>query len=230
MISFPGFPKELYTFLNELSKNNERSWFNANKDRYVRFAKEPATAFILAMRDRMEGISPSYLVDPRTNGGSMFRIYRDTRFSKDKRPYKENIGCQFRHLAGKDAHAPGFYVHLQPKENFVGGGIWLPPSPVLYRIRTAIDKKQKEWIGIMEFIRKSENILYSPGESLKRPPRGFNAEHPLIDDLKQKTFFAGASFSNKEVCSTGFIDKVEAVFHDLSPLMRFINESLDLSF
>jgi uncharacterized protein (TIGR02453 family) len=230
MISFPGFPKELYTFLKELSENNDRSWFNANKDRYLRYAREPCIAFILAMKDRLEGISPSYLADTRTNGGSMFRIYRDTRFSKDKRPYKENIGCQFRHVAGKDAHAPGFYIHIQPKENYVGGGIWLPPTVEQYKIRTAIDKKQEEWIRIKEFIKKSENISYSPEESLKRPPQGFSADHPLIDDLKQKTFFAGRSFTNKEVTSHEFIDQVEAVFHDLSPLMRFINEALGLSF
>ncbi|MCK5201734.1 MAG: DUF2461 domain-containing protein [Spirochaetales bacterium] len=230
MNTFPGFPKELFTFLKKLSENNDRTWFNANKDSYIRYAREPCIAFILAMKDRLEGISPSYVADTRTNGGSMFRIYRDARFSKNKQPYKENIGCQFRHVAGKDVHAPGFYVHIQPNENFVGGGIWLPPSAELYKIRTAIDKKQIEWLGIKEFVKKSENISYSPGESLKRPPQGFSADHPLIDDLKQKTFFVGRDFTNKEVTSPEFIDLVEAVFHDLSPLMRFINEALDLSF
>lgn len=230
MIPFPGFPIELFTFLNELSENNNRTWFNANKESYIHYAKEPCIEFILAMKDRLEGISPSYVADTRTNGGSMFRIYRDARFSKNKQPYKENIGCQFRHIAGKDAHAPGFYVHIQPDDNFVGGGIWLPPTAELYKIRTAIDKNQDEWIGIKQFVEKSENISYSPGESLKRPPQGFNAEHPLIDDLKQKTFFAGRTLTNKEVTSSEFIDLVEAVFHDLSPLMRFINEALDLSF
>jgi uncharacterized protein (TIGR02453 family) len=160
----------------------------------------------------------------------MFRIYRDTRFSKDKSPYKENIGCQFRHTAGKDAHAPGFYVHLQPGDNFAGGGIWLPPTPILNKIRDAIDKKQDEWMGVKRFIEKSEYASYYPGESLKRPPSGFPADHPLIDDLKQKTFFAGRAFTNKEVTSSKFIDLVEKTFHDLGPLMRFINEALGLSF
>jgi len=230
MSEFPGFPRELFTFLKELSENNDKTWFNANKERYVRYAKEPTIAFIIAMKERLEKVSPSYLAVPKGNGGSMFRIYRDTRFSKDKRPYKENIGCQFRHVAGKDAHAPGFYIHLQPKECFAGGGIWLPPTPVLCKIRTAIDGKQDEWKQIKKFIGKSETVSYYPGESLKRPPQGFSADHPLIDDLKQKTFFAGRSFTNKEVASPEFIDMVEAAFHDLSPLMRFINEALDLSF
>jgi uncharacterized protein (TIGR02453 family) len=229
MSEFSGFPKKLYTFLKELSENNNRDWFNANKERYVRYAKEPMVAFIVAMKGRLELISPSYIADPRTSGGSMFRIYRD-RFSKDKRPYKQNIGCQFRHEAGKDAHAPGFYVHLQPGNNFAGGGIWLPPTPVLNTIRSAIDKKQDEWIEVKKFIEQSEYVTYYPGESLKRPPGGFSADHPLIEDLKQKTFFAGRPFSKKEVTSSGFIDLVEMTFHDLVPLMRFLSEALGLSF
>ncbi len=230
MLSFSGFPKELFTFLKELSAHNDRDWFNENKDRYVRYAKEPTIAFIIAMKDRIEGISPSYVADPRTNGGSMFRIYRDTRFAKDKRPYKENIGCQFRHTAGKDAHAPGFYFHIQPDDNFAGGGIWSPPAPVLNKIRDAIDKKQDEWQAVKTFMEKSDYVSYQPGEGLKRPPQGYSADHPFVDDLKQKTFFAGRPFTDLEVTSPGFIDLVENTFQDLSPFMRFINEALGLSF
>ena len=230
MQTFQGFPKELFTFLKDLSANNDRNWFNANKDRYVRYAKEPTVAFIVAMKDRLEGISQSYLADTRTNGGSMFRIYRDTRFAKDKRPYKVNIGCQFRHVAGKDAHAPGFYVHLQPGGSSVGGGIWLPPTPVIGKIRDAIDKNQDEWVAVKKFLDKSEYVSYYPNEGLKRPPRGFEADHPLIDDLKQKTFFAGRNLKNGEVASPDFIDIVDNVFQDLVPMMRFINEALGLSF
>jgi uncharacterized protein (TIGR02453 family) len=123
MSEFTGFPKELYQFLSDLARNNNREWFEANKERYVQYAKEPALAFIAEMKGRLEEISQSYVADTRPNGGSMFRIYRDTRFSKDKTPYKVNIGCQFRHSAGRDAHAPGFYIHLQPDENFAGDKI-----------------------------------------------------------------------------------------------------------
>lgn len=230
MESFPGFPKELYTFLNDLAAHNDRNWFNENKDRYLRYAKEPTIQFILAMKERLESISSSYVADTRANGGSMFRIYRDTRFAKDKSPYKENIGCQFRHSAGKDAHAPGFYIHLQPNENFVGGGIWRPPSPVLNKIRSGMDSKQDEWMRVKEFIAQSGIFAFGHGDSLKRPPRGFSADHPLIDDLKLRTFFAGRSFKNGEVTSPEFIDRVVDTFQDIVPMMRFINEALGLSF
>ena len=230
MQSFSGFPEELYTFLMELKANNNRDWFNANKDRYVRYTKEPTLAFIGAMKDRLETISPSYVADTRSNGGSMFRIYRDTRFSKDKTPYKVNVGCQFRHSAGKDAHAPGFYMHLQPDDNFAGGGIWMPPAPVLGKIRDAIDKNQEEWLAIKAFVEKSKHVSFMEGERYKRPPQGIPADHPLLEDLKLKSFFAGRSFANIEVVSSRFIDTIVETFQDLVPFMRFVNEALGLSF
>ncbi len=131
MDDFSGFPKELFTFLDQLAANNNREWFKDNKERYYDVVVDPVCDFIEAMEPRLHVISRHFVADSRPHGGSMFRIYRDTRFSKDKRPYKENVGCQFRHEAGKDAHAPGFYVHLGRDEIFYGGGLWLPSNPVL---------------------------------------------------------------------------------------------------
>lgn len=122
--TFSGFPEEMFSFLTDLGNNNNREWFSNNKERYENFVVEPVTRFIVAVGQFLPAISDVYIADTRRNGGSMFRIYRDTRFSKDKRPYKENVGCQFRHSAGKNVHAPCFYVHLAPAEVFIGGGIW----------------------------------------------------------------------------------------------------------
>jgi uncharacterized protein (TIGR02453 family) len=227
---FAGFPKELFAFLTELGRNNNRDWFTANKERYVRYAKEPTLAFVGAMKDRLESISPSYIADTRANGGSMFRIYRDTRFARDKTPYKTNVGCHFRHSAGKDAHAPGFYVHLQPGESFGGGGIWTPPPPVLGKIRDAIDRNQDEWVRIKGYIGKGSYVAFNDAERYKRPPQGYAADHPLIEDLKLKSFYAGRSFTDDEVTSSGFIDLIAETYEDLAPFMRFINEALGLSF
>jgi uncharacterized protein (TIGR02453 family) len=227
---FPGFPKELFAFLTELGANNNREWFEANKDRYLQYAKEPTIGFVVAMKDGLANISPSYIADPRSNGGSMFRIYRDTRFSPDKRPYKENVGCQFRHSAGKDAHAPGFYVHLQPGACFAGGGIWKPPTPVLARIRTHIDARREEWMRIKTYLAEDGELSEIQGDRSKRPPRGFSADHPLVEDLKLKWIFVRSSFSDGEVTSPRFIEQVESVFERLTPFMRFINEALGLSF
>ncbi len=182
------------------------------------------------MKEKLGGISQSYVADPRVNGGSLFRIYRDTRFSKNKLPFKENIGFQFRHIAGKDAHAPGYYVHIQPGDNFAGGGIWLPPTKVLNKVRDAMIRKGGEWREVKKFIASSGNVSIMEGDQLKRPPQGYPADHPLIEDLKCKTLFAGRSFTDRQVISPGFIDEVEGVFSDLVPLMRFINDALDLSF
>ncbi len=109
-----GFSPGLFAFLEELAANNDRTWFAANKPRYQSQVVDQLVRFIAAMADPLEKVSPHFVADPRPVGGSMFRIYRDVRFSKDKRPYKEHAACQFRHAAGKDAHAPGFYVHLAP--------------------------------------------------------------------------------------------------------------------
>jgi uncharacterized protein (TIGR02453 family) len=230
MAAFEGFSKELFLFLSDLAANNNREWFEANKDRYIRYAKEPTIGFVVAMKDRLARISPSYVADPRANGGSMFRIYRDTRFSADKRPYKENVGCQFRHSAGKDAHAPGFYLHLQPGDCLAGGGIWKPPSPVLARIRAHIDAKPDEWTRLKRYLAEDGELSEIQGDRTTRPPRGFSADHPHIEDLKLKTIFVRRAFSDDEVTSPGFIDEVESVWERLSPFMRFINEALGLSF
>src|SRR6185295_12558339 len=122
--AFKGLPKDFFVFFKELTKNNERPWFEANKERYKATVIGSLSDFIEAMAPRVAKISKHIVVDPRPNGGSMFRIYRDIRFSKDKRPYKENAGCQFRHALGKDAHAPGFYMHFANDEVFFGGGLW----------------------------------------------------------------------------------------------------------
>ena len=230
MIRFGGFPAELFTFLTDLRAHNNRDWFNENKSRYEEFARNPTLAFIAEMKDRLDRLSPSFIADARPNGGSMFRIYRDTRFSRDKAPYKTNVGCQFRHSAGRDAHAPGFYVHIQSGESFAGGGIWRPPTQALGKIRDAIDGNQDEWARIREFMSSTKTLSLMDAERYKRPPHGVSADHPLLDDLKLKTFFAGRSFTDSEVASRRFVDMVEGCFSNLVPFMRFITEALGLSF
>jgi uncharacterized protein (TIGR02453 family) len=227
MSSFPGFPKDLFRFLNDLSKNNNRDWFNENKDRYQKSVVFPVKDFIVVMGERLHKISRNFVADPRTNGGSMFRIYRDIRFSKDKRPYKENVGCQFRHIAGKTAHAPGFYVHIQPGNVFVGGGIWKPPNPVLDKIRTAIVKQPEKWSKVTERIEYFSNI---EGDQLKRPPRGYDADHPFIEDLKRKSFFLKHNAEPSLTMKPEFMNETLLAFREAAPLMKFITNAMGLSF
>jgi uncharacterized protein (TIGR02453 family) len=145
MTKFQGFPKDFFNFFEELKNNNNRDWFNANKGRYRETVVEPMCEFISAIGPRLHAISPYYTADPRPHGGSMFRIYRDTRFSKDKTPYKTHAACHFRHQAGRDAHVPGFYVHIATDGISLGAGIWRPPSKQLGQIREFIADNPSAW-------------------------------------------------------------------------------------
>ncbi len=227
---FQGFPRALFRFLRDLSANNNRDWFKEHKDDYHANVVDPVLDFIEDMRPRLQKISSHYLVDSRPHGGSMFRIYRDTRFAKDKRPYKENVGCQFRHEAGKDAHAPGFYVHLANDGIFFGGGVWMPPNDVLGKIRDAIVEHPHEWKKITckrTFVNRFGGVH---GDGLKRPPRGYDPQHPHIEDLKRKTFFAMQRCDQALACSPGFIGEVTQAFKAASPFMAFLTDAVDLPF
>ena len=183
----------LFDFLRDLRDNNDREWFAANKGRYVADVRDPMLGFIADFAAPLAEISPHFVADPRANGGSLFRIYRDTRFSRDKTPYKTNVGAHFRHAAGKDAHAPGFYLHLEPGMCFAACGVWRPDGPTVTKIREAIDEGQDEWTRITR-ARAFTGIFEFEGESLKRPPRGYDPGHPLVEDLKRKDFAVVTSF------------------------------------
>lgn len=227
---FPGFPRDLFRFLVELKKNNDRDWFNANKDRYKESIVAPMIEFIGAMDGSLAKVSDCFLADPRPSGGSMFRIYRDVRFSHDKRPYKEHVACHFRHISGKDAHAPGFYVHLEPDDVFFGGGIWHPPGPALLQIREAIAHDPDRWLEITRKRGFKQRFGAVEGEALKRPPRGFDPEHVCIDDLKRKSFFAIKRVDSKVATSGKFITEVERTFVAMHDFMEFLTGAVGVSF
>ncbi len=138
MSAFTGFPGDTLEFLRDLQDNNRRDWFQANKSRYEQSLLDPAMQLITALTKPLQKIAPMLDVSAKRVGGSLMRIYRDTRFSKDKAPYKTNIGIQFRHSAGKDVHAPGVYVHIAPEECFAAAGMWRPDSTSLRQVRQAI--------------------------------------------------------------------------------------------
>src|SRR4051794_18703539 len=135
----PSFSPALFAFLSELADHNDRAWFAAHKSRYVAEVQEPALAFVEDVGMRLpEEVSRHMVADPRPSGGSLFRIHRDVRFSKDKSPYKTHVGIQFRHERTRDAHAPGFYLHLEPGSVFLACGTWRPERDTLHAIRSAI--------------------------------------------------------------------------------------------
>jgi len=229
-IKFAGFPKDFFAFFRELKSHNDRTWFEANKSRFRESVQAPMSQFIAAMAPHLRRISKHFTADPRPNGGSMFRIYRDVRFSKDKRPYKEHAACHFRHALGKDVHAPGFYMHFAPREVFFGGGLWMPEPVALAKMREAIAGKPATWrkaIHNKEFVTRFGGIR---GEGLMRPPRGFDPGHPLIEDLKRKSFYAMQESTPALAQSPKLVEEVAAAFHGIAPLMRFLCKAADVPF
>jgi len=230
MPGFKGLPKDFFVFFKDLSKQNERAWFEENKQRYKDSVVAPLSDFIAAMAPCVAKISKHFTVDPRPNGGSMFRIYRDVRFSKDKRPYKESAGVHFRHALGRDAHVPGFYMHFAPDEVFFGGGIWMPESDALNKIRRTIADKPKAWKKIVDDKAFAKTFGTVRGDALVRPPKGFDPEHPAIEDIKRKSFFAMKESAPKAALSGSFADEVEGAFRTAKPLMKFLCHALAAPF
>ena len=231
-MAFNGFPKDFFTFFNELEENNNRDWFTENKSRYEDNVAGPCLDFIESFAAPLKSISPHFNAIPKKVGGSMFRIYRDTRFSKDKTPYKTNAGLHFRHALGKNAHAPGFYFHLSPDEVFVGAGLWGPDSKALGQIRNHIDTHQKKWLEIKvdeKFKTRFGGALHG-AQSLKRPPKGFEADHPLIDDLKKKSFFVLAPLKPKDIHDPSILEKVTDICRDAVPVTKFLCQAVQAPF
>ena len=227
--AFRGFGPELTVFLEELQDNNERDWFKANRERYEESVREPARAFIRTMVPALAAISPHFRADDRKQGGSLMRVHRDTRFSRDKTPYKTNVGIQFRHALGRDVHAPGFYVHLDCGGAFLGAGAWHPDSRALAMIRARIDEEPDTWrrvCGAAPF-RASFRL---GGDSLKTMPRGFAKDHPLAEDLRRKDFIAIHDIPLPAALRADFPDAAAARMRDASALMRFLCEAIDVPF
>jgi len=225
---FAGFGPELFAFLAELTLNNNKGWWEPNKARYERDVRGPALDFIAAMESRLLDISPHYLAIARKSGGSMMRPFRDTRFSKDKTPYKTNVGIHFRHRAGKDVHAPGFYLHLACDEVFLGAGLWHPESSGLAAIRQRIDGEPDAWLAAKGAVTGEGWSL--GGDSLKRAPRGYPKDHPLLEDLRRKDHIASVDLTEDDVVADGFIDGVAARFAQTVPYMRFLTEAVGQPF
>jgi uncharacterized protein (TIGR02453 family) len=215
--------KAAFDFLRELRENNDRGWFAANKERYERDLRQPALKFINDFGPRLERISPHLVADPRPVGGSMFRIHRDTRFSRDKSPYKVHVGIHFFHDSAKKAPSvPGFYLHVQPGESFAAAGIWHPDPEALAKLRQSIASDSMEWRAL----RKAK--LPIEGGTLKRPPRGFACDHRYIEDLKRTDFVTSIRFSDDELCDPKFASEFAAACRKMAPMVRFTAHSLKL--
>jgi uncharacterized protein (TIGR02453 family) len=208
------FDRRLFDFLNDLEDHNDREWFAENKERYEQDLKEPFLQFISDAGPRLRKISPNLVADARPVGGSLFRIYRDVRFSKDKSPYKTHAGAHFP-LGGKGVHAPGYYLHLEPGQCFVAGGLWMPEPDALRAIRQAISDDPGAWTKARGTLDHSENAL-------KRPPQGFDPEHRMIEDIKRKSFTGSGRLTQKQVLAPDLMSTFIGRCKEIAPLMRFL--------
>jgi uncharacterized protein (TIGR02453 family) len=177
----------------------------------------------------LKKISAHYRADPRPQGGSLFRIYRDARFSNDKRPYKTHAGARFFHERRREMPAPSFYLHLEPGACFVGGGLWHPEPPTVKRIRDFLVDNPTSWKKAVHSKTFAQRFEIG-GESLTRPPRGYDPEHELIADIKRKDFVAWQSFPDSQACATDFRSFVVAGFKGMAPMIDYLCASLDLEF
>lgn len=229
-MAFTGFPDDAVKYLKQLEKNNNRPWFQASKSRYEQSVRGPAIAFIEAMAAPLEKISRHFYADPSPIGGSLMRIYRDTRFSSDKQPYKTNIGIQFRHVRAGDVHAPGYYLHIDANEFFLACGVWKPDSPALSAIRTHIVEWPDKWQAIGQDRQFKKVWGAVTGDRLKKPPRGFDADNPCIEDVKLKDFLGVADLPRQDILSPGLVSAAAKAFAAASPLMKFLCDALALPF
>jgi uncharacterized protein (TIGR02453 family) len=226
---YATFTPETIAFLKELKANNNRDWFDENKSRYEVDVLDVALNFIQSLQAPLHAIAPRFTAIPRRMGGSLMRVYRDTRFSKNKTPYKSNIGIQLRHEQAKDVHSPGYYIHVDPDEVFLGVGMWRPAPEALAGIRQRISDKPAEWLrakGDKDFSRQ----FHIGGETLSRPPRGIDKNHPMIEDLKRKDFIAVRNMSVDDALHPRFQQKVEVAFKAATPFMRFLCKSVGVPF
>lgn len=226
---YAGFKPETIDFLKLLKQNNNRDWFNENKSRYEEQVLDVALNFIQSMQDPLKEMAPHFTAIPKRMGGSLMRVYRDTRFSKNKLPYKTNIGIQFRHEYAKNAHSPGYYVHIDPDEVFLGAGMWMPESEPLLGIRQRIADKPTEWQRTVSDKAFARHFNLG-GTSLTRPPRGFDKNHAFIEDIKRQSFIAVKNMSHDDALSPQFQRKVETAFKAATPYMRFLCKAVGVPF
>lgn len=225
------FSRSVFEFLKELDANNNKPWWKANKERYIQVIREPALDFVVDFGDRLKEISPHFVADARVNGGSLMRPFRDMRFAKGA-PYKTNVGIQFRHERGKDVHAPGFYLHIEPGQNFAGVGLWHPETAVARVIRQTINDDPDGWAEAAHSTSFAE--LWAIGDQendrLKRVPKELDPDHPFPDDLRLKSFTAGTRLTQKTVTSTGLSDDLSKSFKKAAAYTRFLCEAIGVPF
>jgi uncharacterized protein (TIGR02453 family) len=223
------FTPATFKFQRDLATNNNREWFAANKPRYEAHLRDPFLRLLADLQGPLAAIAPHYRSDPKPVGGSLFRIQRDTRFANDKTPYKTWAGARLFHERGKQVEAPLFYIHVQPGRCFVGAGLWHPEPRVLKRVRDFLVDNPAAWTRATRSPAFRKAFVRS-GDSLVRPPRGYDPAHPLIEDLKKKSLVATRAIPDAVATSPALLREVEKSLKGLAPMVDYLCAALDLEF
>lgn len=223
------FTPKLFAFLRELTADNNREWFVAHRVDYERHLREPALRFITDVGPALGDISPHLLADPRKVGGSLLRIQRDVRFSPDKSPYRTYLGIHFRHEQWRETHTPSIYLALRPRGSYLGVGSWRPDGETARAVRLAIADRADVW----EKATRAEafgKVFTLVGDQLKRPPRGFDPAHPLIDDVRRKDFAGATSLTQTQIASDDFLERFVDYSRGATPLLEFLCQAKGVPF
>lgn len=221
--------ERFFDFLRRLSRNNDRDWFQKHKSEFQVAVQSPAVELVRHIEGPLHKIAPFIEPVVKPNGGSVMRIYRDTRFSKDKTPYKNHVGISLKHAAGKQSGAPELYLHLSPNESFLAGGCWRPARQPLAAIRSFIDSHPKQWSKATAS-KLFRHDFHLGGESLKTSPRDYPADHGMIDEIKRIDFVAVAPLSVDEIVSPDFVAHTIKRFRKLRPMMECLCESIGVPY
>jgi uncharacterized protein (TIGR02453 family) len=221
--SAPRFPPETVRFLRALKRNNRREWFNARKDQYQAEVREPMMAVIERLAIDFRAFGPELVASPKT---SMYRVYRDTRFSEDKTPYKTHVAASFPWRGLPKHEGAGAYFHIAPEGVWIGGGMYAPQTPQLHAVREHVAVNVKRLRAIVESGAFKRTVGILEGEQLQRVPRGFPQDHAAAEYLKYRQFLAGRELPASFATSPSFYSTLIAVFRHVVPFLRFLNEPL----
>jgi len=222
------FTPEFFTFFRQLSKHNNREWFQTHKWRYEQYVRDPLLTFIEDFRPQLNAISPHFVASAKPSGGSLLRIYRDMRFRKDQAPYQTMAAARFPHRAAKERTAPGLYLHLDPAHCFFACGLWHPDADTRVLVREAIMRAPAKWKSATrgKAFQKSWQLS---GDSFQRMPPGCDPSHRFATDLKRKDFIAATYFSEAQVCSPDFLQRVTRSARAAGPFLEFLTRPLGLA-
>ncbi len=224
------FSDKTFKFLRALARHNNREWFHAHKDDYETHLRGPFLRLLTDLQPALKEVSEHFRSDPRPSNGSLFRIYRDTRFANDKAPYKSWQGARLYHERRKQVAAPSFYLHVEPGECFIGAGLWHPEPETQRRIRQFIFENPGGWKAAAHAPAFARRYDFESDEMLVRPPRGFSADFEFIDDLKHKNFVAVRAIEDSTMLGPKLRQTLEKDLAGLAPFVDYLCAALDLEF